>query len=143
MKSSWNIKRSQIGSDFFCEIYKPTSNFSTLKKHCNGNSWWQGSFYLNKNKLEGEFAFLKFPTRHHSRITAKGAKDTMWFLPQKLDERKRVYIDQQIPSVSPLNIYLEQEAWVKPLRSWLCVTLQMTMTDRRSAIGFPCSWWFI
>lgn len=76
-------------------------------------------------------------------VIAKGAKDTMWFLPQKLDERKRVYIDQQIPSVWPLNIYLEQEARVKPLSSWVCVTLQMTLRSYwRNAIGF-CDWRFI
>jgi len=97
-----------------------------LKKHQSGDAWWRGSFHL-ENKLEGEFAFLKFLSRHRPRVTAKGAKDIMWFLPRKLDERKRVYIDQQIPSVSPLNIYLEQEARVKPLCSWLCITLQMIL----------------
>ena len=32
---------------------------------------------------------------------------------RKLDDRKRVYIDRQTPSVSPLNIYSGQEPEVK------------------------------
>jgi len=73
---------------------------------------------LDENKLVGELVFqnLLVPstiTLSPFRRTAKGAKDASWLLLQRLDERKRVYIDQQIPSVSSLNIYCEQKTRVE------------------------------
>jgi len=111
-------------ADSFVNYINLRLSFPTLKKYRDGDPW-RGSFHLDENKLVGELAFLNPPLPPQNSKGSK--KDATWLLPQKLDERKRVYIDQQIPLVSLLNIYREQEARVKPLSSWLCVVLQTTL----------------
>lgn len=121
-----NIKRSQVTASFVNCINLHFS-FPTSKRHRNGDPWWS-SFHLDENKLVGELAFL------NSLATTPSEQQREQKMPRgsclrNWTSRKRVYIDQQIPLVSPLNIYREQEARVKPLSWWLCANNSVSILE--------------